>query len=120
MGAKILPVVPQLIIPLKVALNSRDEEIVATVLKILQTLVLSGEMIGEALVPYYRQILPVFNIFKNKRLNCGHNIDYAQRKRTNLGDLIDETLEILEIHGGEDAFINIKYMIPTFESCVLS
>ena len=24
----------------------------------------SGEMIGEALVPYYRQILPVLNIFK--------------------------------------------------------
>ena len=24
-------------------------------------------MIGEALVPYYRQILPIFNMFKNKR-----------------------------------------------------
>jgi len=24
-------------------------------------------MIGEALVPYYRQILPVMNMFKNKR-----------------------------------------------------
>ena len=21
-------------------------------------------------------------------------------------------------HGGEDAFINIKYMVPTYESCV--
>lgn len=26
-----------------------------------------------------------------------------------LGDLVEETLEIFEIHGGEDAFINIKY-----------
>jgi hypothetical protein len=119
-GSKILPVVPQLIIPIKTALNTRDPKVVATVLKILQCLVLSGEMIGEALVPYYRQLLPVLNIFKNKRLNCGHAIDYAQRKRQNLGDLIDETLEIFEIHGGEDAFINIKYMIPTYESCVLS
>jgi hypothetical protein len=119
-GSKILPVVPQLIIPVKTALNTRDPEVMATVLKVLQCLVLAGEMIGEALVPYYRQILPVFNIFKNKRLNSGHNIDYAQRKRLNLGDLIDETLEIFEIHGGEDAFINIKYMIPTYESCVLS
>ena len=25
-----------------------------------------------------------------------------------------------EIHGGEDAFINIKYMIPTYESYVLN
>jgi len=119
-GSKILPVVPQLIIPIKTALNTRDHEVMATVLKVLQTLVLSGEMIGEALVPYYRQILPVFNIFKNKNLNIGDSIDYSQRKRSNLGDLIEETLETFEIHGGEDAFINIKYMIPTYESCVLS
>merc|ERR1719281_1584569 len=75
-GSKILPVVPQLIIPIKTALNTRDQEIIATTLKILQALVLSGEMIGEALVPYYRQILPIFNIFKNKNLNLGDKIDY--------------------------------------------
>ncbi len=57
-------------------------------------------MIGEALVPYYRQILPVFNMFKNKRLNLGDKIDYSQRKNENLSDLIQETLEILEKHGG--------------------
>ena len=38
----------------------------------------------------------------------------------NVGDLIHETLEVLERYGGEDAFINIKYMIPTYESCVLN
>merc|ERR1712028_145994 len=119
-GSKVLPVVPQLIIPIKTALNTRDADIIATMLKVLQALVLSGEMIGEALVPYYRQILPIFNIFKNKNLNIGDKIDYSQRKRLNLGDLIEETLEIFEIHGGEDAFINIKYMIPVYESCVLA
>jgi len=36
------------------ALNTRDHEIIAIVLKVLQKLVQSGEMIGEALVPYYR------------------------------------------------------------------
>lgn len=119
-GSKVLPVVPQLIIPIKTALNTRDMEVITTTLKILQHLVLSGEMIGEALVPYYRQILPIFNIFKNKRLNSGHYTDYSQRKRREVGALIDETLEIFEIHGGEDAFINIKYMIPTYESAVQS
>merc|ERR1712139_338756 len=117
-GSKILPVVPQLIIPIKTALNTRDKEIMTTALKVLQALVLSGEMIGDALVPYYRQILPIFNIFKNSNVNIGDAIEYAQRKRMNLGDLIEETLEIFEIHGGEDAFINIKYMIPVYESCV--
>lgn len=118
-GSKILPVVPQLIIPIKTALNTRDSEVLATILKVLQKLVLSGEMVGEALVPYYRQILPTFNLFKNSSKNIGDSIDYGQRKRLNLGELIDETLEIFEVHGGEDAFINIKYMIPTYESCIL-
>jgi len=118
-GSKILPVVPQLIIPIKTALNTRDPEVVVTTLKVLQALVLSAELVGEALVPYYRQILPVFNIFKNATPSTGDAIDYGQRKRQNLGELIDETLEIFETHGGEDAFINIKYMIPTYESCML-
>jgi hypothetical protein len=28
-------------------------------------------------------------------------MDYGQRKKKNLGDLIQETLEIMEIHGGD-------------------
>jgi len=119
-GSKILPVVPQLIIPIKTALNTRDPEIVSTMLKVLQHLVLSGEMIGEALVPYYRQILPVLNIFKSNNKNLGDKMDYSQRKRMTLGDLIQETLEIFETHGGEDAFINIKYMIPVYESVLVA
>jgi hypothetical protein len=76
-------------------------------------------LIGQALVPYYRQILPVLNIFINFNDNLGDGIDYSQRKRKNLGELIVQTLEQLEIHGGEDAFINIKYLVPTYQSVVI-
>jgi len=60
------------------------------------------------------------NLFKTKNANIGDKIDYSQRKAVNLGDLIQATLELFEMHGGEDAFINIKYMCPTYESCVLN
>ena len=96
-GSKILPTIPQLIIPIKTALNTRDPDIICTMLKVLQQLVVSGELIGEALVPYYRQILPVFNLFKSKNRNTGDEIDYSQRKRTNLGDLIEETLQVCNL-----------------------
>ena len=102
------------------ALNTRDSEIVCITLKILQQLVTCSDTIGEALVPYYRQILPVLNLMKIKNTNMGDKIDYSQRKGRNLGDLIQTTLEMFEVNGGEDAFINIKYMIPTYESCVLN
>ncbi|CAJ1073421.1 parkin coregulated gene protein isoform X2 [Xyrichtys novacula] len=67
-GSKILPVIPQLIIPIKI--------------------------------------------------NLGDGFDYSQQKRENIGDLIEETLQMFERYGGENAFINIKYMVPTYQSCV--
>ncbi|KAI8038744.1 hypothetical protein M5D96_008652 [Drosophila gunungcola] len=119
-GEKIHPVIPQLILPLKNALSTRNLEVMCTTLKIIQQLVMSSDLVGPALVPFYRQLLPMFNAFKVKNLNCGDEIDYAQKNNLNLGDLIDETLQVLELHGGEDAFINIKYMVPTYESCYLN
>lgn len=35
-------------------------------LKIIQKMVLEHNEIGESLVPYYRQLLPVCNLFKSK------------------------------------------------------
>ncbi|EHH18821.1 hypothetical protein EGK_15491 [Macaca mulatta] len=158
-GNKILPVLPQLIIPIKNALNLRNRQVICVTLKVLQHLVVSAEMVGKALVPYYRQILPVLNIFKNMNgshsvaqlecsgaimarwhldhlgssdpptsasqvaettVNSGDGIDYSQQKRENIGDLIQETLEAFERYGGENAFINIKYVVPTYESCLLN
>ncbi len=123
---KVLPVIPQLIIPIKTALNTREKAVMVKTLKILQALVTcdtaekgGAGLVGQALVPYYRQILPVMNIFINNKENLGDGIDYGQRKRGNLGELITETLELFEIHGGEDAFINIKYLVPTYQSVVI-
>mmetsp|Transcript_11207 Transcript_11207/g.24131 ORF Transcript_11207/g.24131 Transcript_11207/m.24131 type:complete len:311 (-) Transcript_11207:722-1654(-) len=117
-GSKILPVIPQLIIPIKTALNTRDHSVMCITLQLLQKLVLSADLVGEALVPYYRQILPIFNLYKNKNKNLGDGIDYGQRNYDCLGELIADTLALFEQKGGDDAFINIKYMVPTYESCV--
>ena len=48
--------------------------------------------------------------------NLGDNIDYAQREGNCLGEVVAETLQLLEIHGGPNAFLNIKYLVPTYES----
>jgi len=117
-GSKIVPIVPRLIMPLKNALATKDPAILCVTFKKIQKLVECCPDVGVALVPYFRQLLPVFNIFKNKNFNIGDKIEYSQRKRENIGDLIQETLELLERNGGADAFINIKYMIPTYESCL--
>ena len=93
------------------ALNTRNPKVLKTTLTVLQQLVQCGPSIGRALVPYYRQILPVFSLFKNKNgklllvhfidwfpahaltltcaVNLGDGIYYAQQKRENIGDLIE-------------------------------
>jgi hypothetical protein len=50
---------------------------------------------------------------------CPHRppaMDYAQFRRLCLRRLVNETLELLELTGGPQAFEHIRYMIPT---CVL-
>lgn len=66
-------------------------------------------------------------MYKNKTevsddslVNLGEGIDYSQQRGENAADIIQETLEVLERYGGEDAFINIKYMVPTYESCIMN
>jgi len=95
---KILPVLPQLIIPIKEALNTKTTEIVVKTLRHLQDLVKSSDVLAESLVPYYRQILPVMNLLKHRNgikiliysyiVNIGDKIDYRQKKKDNIGELI--------------------------------
>ncbi|XP_075947715.1 parkin coregulated gene protein-like [Anarhichas minor] len=70
-GPRILPVIPQLIIPIRKALNTRNHAVMCSTLRVLKRLVVSGEKVGEALVPYFRQILPIFRMFheKSSKLN---------------------------------------------------
>lgn len=96
-GEKIHSVIPQLILPLKSnyifwvfhkeiciyfeyilnlllildALGTKNLEVMCTTLKIIQQLVLSSDQVGPALVPFYRQLLPLFNAYKIK--NCKLN-----------------------------------------------
>lgn len=97
----ILKVISQLIVPLKKALNTRDPEIIVIALKVIQKLATCSELAGIRLVPYYRQLLPILNVFITKNNNIGDKIDYSQRKKKNIGNLIQETLEILEQNGGD-------------------
>uniref|UniRef100_A0A671VB30 PARK2 co-regulated n=2 Tax=Sparus aurata TaxID=8175 RepID=A0A671VB30_SPAAU len=117
-GDKILPVIPQLIIPIRNALNTRNHQVMCTTMKVLQHLVKSGDKVGEALVPYFRQILHIFDLFKDKKSKSSGVVRSHLQKPENIRELIPETLELLERTGGNDAFVHIKIMVPTYQSCV--
>jgi hypothetical protein len=113
---KVLPCIPQLIIPIKTALNTRIPSVIIRICRILQLMCEAEELIGQALVPYFRQILPVLSIFAKHNVNLGDAMEYGGATK-NCGDVIMETLNTFERCAGEDAFINIKYLVPTYQSC---
>jgi hypothetical protein len=45
---------------------------------------------------------------KRRNKNLGDAIDYGQQHHECLGELISDTLQLLEQRGGPDAYINIK------------
>ncbi len=51
---KILPVLPQLILPIKKALQTKKLDVVVKTLKKIQLIVKASDAVAEALVPYYR------------------------------------------------------------------
>lgn len=135
---------PQLILPIKNALHTKNRDVVNATLTIIRALletgkelmrspeirrseivfawwsILSGPYIGLALVPYYSQILPILNVirctipYENLRDKMSYN------KGNDLAQTIDRTVELMERLGGPDAYINIKFAMPTYESCVLN
>jgi hypothetical protein len=108
--------------PIKDNLYTRDPSIMKATLLVLTELVRSCPMVATSLVPYFRQILNVCNLFITKRVNCGDRHEsgsvwtFAGRQRSdNIGDLILLLLDILAHYGGDDAYVNIKYLVPTYE-----
>jgi len=115
---RILPSLPKILPMLRSALVTKHPSIVLAGLQFLRELAMCNYGVGEALVPYYRMLLGVVNLYVTKRRNLGDEFDYSQGKDNteNLGAVALETLECLERTGGPKAFSNIKYMVPTYQS----
>lgn len=46
------------------ALNTKNKEVMCVTLQIIQEMVKASDLVGPALVPFYRQLLPMFNAYK--------------------------------------------------------
>ena len=113
---KLEEVLPDLVLPIKHSLDSKNSQIVIRGLKVMQTLLQTNKRTAELMIPFYKNLLPAFNRHIHHNLNLGDHTEYSQKKRVNVSDLMIETLNIMESNGGPDAFANIKYMLPLYQS----
>ena len=65
--SELLKALPRAVLPLKAALDSRNFAVAAVALEFVRELAERSPAVGEALVPYYRQLLPALNGHKNVR-----------------------------------------------------
>ncbi|RHY28213.1 hypothetical protein DYB32_006141, partial [Aphanomyces invadans] len=107
--SRVLKSLPPVMSHVKAALNKRDKEVVHRVLLVVQQLAVC-EGVGEALSEYYRTILPLCNLLKDKRLGTGDGMTK---------ELIQETLEILEAYGKDDAHHQIQHHVPGYQHCAV-
>jgi hypothetical protein len=64
-------------------------DVVVESLKCMQDLLEHGRYdVGKALFPFYGQILSMFNVFHSWRQNLGDHIDYNQKSKVDIGDLV--------------------------------
>jgi hypothetical protein len=124
---RVAELVPMLVLPLRAAINTRARQPMVRTMKILKLLaskgaedILSGAAaprataVGAALLPFYRQLLPTLNLYAQQSLNLGDQIDYGQRYSRNMGEEIAGLLRVLDLTGGEAAYLNICYSVPTY------
>ena len=98
------------------ALSTKDPASVLAVIVILKQLMTVHPPAGKLLIPHYRQVLGILNLFYCKGgKNLGDEMEYGL-KPDDLVVEIAELLELMERTGGEEAFPNIKFMIPTYTS----
>ena len=114
-GENVVKVIPQLIIPLKIALNTRDVDIICVTLKVIQKLVDSSELAGEALVPYYRQLLPIFNLYRNYNKNLGDTFELKISNCLNELIRLNSYITSSDITGGN---ININSESATTQKAI--
>jgi hypothetical protein len=119
---KVAAVVPHLVVPLRYALVTRRREVLVRVVEALKLIAScdahlpGGGKAGRALVPFFRQLLPVINIFASRYRGLRGGIDGEARNRTSLEEVIQNLLNVLEVNGGPEAYLNIKYVVPQYTS----
>ena len=111
---RILQCVPLLVTPIKHNFDTRNRAIMLRQLVALRTLIQCNPRTAQCMLPYFRQILYICNLFVTKRVNCGDAFDYSNPS-TNMTELIMEVLHLLEKHGGPRSFDCIKKIVPTYE-----
>jgi hypothetical protein len=85
--------------------------VISNVLRAIQQLAVGGPAVVRELAKGYHKFLPAFNIMRVKRGKGGTG--------TAVANLVDETLEVLEMNGDENAFRDLRKMIPNYTSCML-
>lgn len=117
---RLQPVVPLLVMPVRLALNTREPGTVRRTIEALRQLVRvppearTGARVGELLAPYFRHFLPIFNLFKSKNSIASATGDYQKA----LGEVMDEILQLFADEGGPGAAKEINRIVPLFTPAV--
>jgi hypothetical protein len=115
----LLPVVPQLVAPLKTALSTRQPLVVSAALKLLQQIASTSPRAAAALLPGLPSLLPLVALWVGATATSvarDGEMEWAQHRRVNLGVLAEELLEIVARACGPEGARLVRSFVPTFST----
>ena len=117
-SARILPLIPVLVPPLRACLSTTNPPAVAAALDLVRFLLTQHEEAVDVLIACdgFRRMLPAPNLLATckVRVRTGYDLKMIGGQQQRLDLLIDEVLELMATKGGERGLRLIKSYIPTF------
>lgn len=116
-GNRVLKALPKIVFPLRQTLNVRSNNwyVIVGGLKTLQNITKCGknDIVARGLIPYCQLLLTALRRYRhsyNVTTTDGINPNVVY----NIAALCNETLRMFECRGGPLAYVNIKYIIPSY------
>ena len=117
--ARLLPVLPALVQPLRHAFLTFKRDVLVAALRITRRLVRSNDgVVAGALMPYAKTLFsPLTPHLHRVRRNLGDAMDHKEASSQQLASCVLRTLEVFERYGPPGAGEAIATIFPTYESC---
>eukprot|EP00002_Diphylleia_rotans_P011080 TRINITY_DN2197_c0_g2_i5.p1 TRINITY_DN2197_c0_g2~~TRINITY_DN2197_c0_g2_i5.p1 ORF type:complete len:392 (+),score=74.21 TRINITY_DN2197_c0_g2_i5:48-1223(+) len=113
---EVVPLIPTLFPSILSALDTKHPQTMAWGLHLFNLLSAKDKLVADALVPYYRYLLPTIRMYIDRYIPVDETHEAKRRKFLNFNEVLMQTLRIMEQYGGQEAIRLLKKAVPTYQN----
>lgn len=114
-GREVLPILKECIDGIRLAFYTKHPASITNACYVIQKMALCCHDVAEAIVKRFYRTLSLLSSFRSCKPKFRGEMDYCNTRNV-LGDIIEDTLHILDERSGPSGYYYLKLAIPSFES----